>query len=100
MARMSVSVKLERPDDSRAEAATIKAGNTWISPEGGWMSAQSGIWNESPLGIHLMDAANQVHVADCLGLHYDNAAVGNSGRSEYPSIGATGTWSVFDTNDS
>jgi hypothetical protein len=42
-------VELRKNEEQRAEGVTLRASNnTWQSPPGGWLSVQSGSWDQTP----------------------------------------------------
>lgn len=91
----SIGLRLSCVSNARPEGVSVFAnGHKWNSPAGGWLPQQSGVWNQLPDGLHLMDATNTVTVAICSGCNFTLSSIGSTGTAKYPSIGDAGNWQV------
>jgi len=98
MSRTSVVVRLTNSEQPTPEGVAVRSdSNRWTSPEGGWLSVQSGVWDQLPDGLHLMDSANKVQVAICNGCNFYTSNEGDTKDATFPSTGGVGNWAVIAT---
>lgn len=98
MSRISMVLKLTATDEVNPESAQVYAkNNEWRSAPGGWLSHQSGVWNQLPDGIHLMDPTNRETVALLLACNFTLGSEGDRGQAQYPTTAKVGSWEVTAT---
>ena len=93
-------VQLRKEDEDRPEAVTLFSTNKWQSPSGGWLSVQSGSWDQTPAGIGLnRTGENGGNVATLRGLNFFLNHEGDQGSCASPDQGGAGTWVVMPVAD-
>jgi len=96
MPRQSMVLQLQNDEEQRPEGVSLTgSNNTWQSPAGGWLSSQSGSWDQSPAGIGLnRQGEHGGNVATLRGLNFFLTNEGAEGSALYPNQGGVGTWRV------
>jgi len=82
------------PGETEPEGLFIKDNYTWSSPPGGWMTHQSGKWEQiSVAGIALQSSSGAPNIF-MAGLVFGTAKFGDSGELRDQVSGKIGTWKV------
>ncbi len=89
-----ISVQGTIPGQAEPEGLFIKSGQTWLSPPGGWMTHQSGKWEQlSVAGLSVQSKTGGPNVF-MAGLVFETAKPGDSGQLRDQVGGTVGTWKV------
>jgi hypothetical protein len=98
MARDSMALQLTLNNETKPEGVQVLSEKSkWRSPPGGWLPVQEGVWIQQPAGLYLMDMANRQQICICRGCNFLLGKLGDSGKSDYPSLGDVGNWKIEST---
>lgn len=98
MSNKMISVQGSIPGEAEPEGLFIRSSNTWMSPPGGWMTHQSGKWEQlSVAGLSVQSKTGGPNVF-MAGLVFDTAKQGDSGQLRDQVSGKVGTWHVVGTS--
>ena len=95
MARTMV-LQLSNTSREQPEGVSLREDKTWMSPGGGWLPVQAGVWNQLPSGLYLYNSANTTQVAELTALNFFTSKKGDKGNALYPTLGEVGGWKVED----
>jgi hypothetical protein len=98
MSNKMIAIQGTIPGEAEPEGLFIRNGKTWSSPPGGWMTHQSGKWEQmSVAGIALQSKTGAPNVF-MSGLVFETAKQGDSGQLRDQVSGKIGTWQVVGTS--
>ena len=98
MSNKMISIQGTIPGEAEPEGLFIKVSDkSWVSPPGGWMTHQSGKWEQlSVAGLSLQSKVGGPNIF-MAGLVFDTAKAGDSGQLRDQVSGKVGTWRVVGT---
>lgn len=99
MSNTMISIQASIPGEAEPEGLFIKiSNNSWLSPPGGWMTHQSGKWEQlSVVGLSLQSKTGGPNIF-MAGLVFVTAKPGDSGQLRDQVSGKVGTWQVVGTS--